>query len=218
VNTSPSHLMTSPQIAKPRGLVYVVDDDDAVRDSMRWLLEGNSFSVRCFADAESLLRTLPQERQPVCLVLDVRMPGMSGIELHEKLLSQSVQVPVIFVTGHGDVPMAVESMKRGAVDFLEKPFNDVELCSLIDKALQTAAKSSDESGALQRAQNVYEKLSTREREVLALIVKGRLNKQIADDLSISIKTVEAHRANIMDKMAARNMAELMKLALRVIAL
>jgi two-component system, LuxR family, response regulator TtrR len=205
-------------LTKPRGLVYVVDDDDAVRDSMRWLLEGNGFTVRCFADAESLLRTLPQERQALCLVLDVRMPGMSGIELHEKLLSQSVQVPVIFVTGHGDVPMAVESMKRGAVDFLEKPFNDVELCALIDKALHTAAKTSDESGALQRAQIGYEKLSTREREVLALIVKGRLNKQIADDLSISIKTVEAHRANIMDKMAARNMAELMKSALRVISI
>jgi FixJ family two-component response regulator len=202
-------------LTKPRGMVYVVDDDDAVRDSMRWLLEGNGFSVRCFADAENLLRGLPQERQSVCLVLDVRMPGMSGIELHEKLLHQDVNLPVIFVTGHGDVPMAVESMKRGAVDFLEKPFNDVELCALIDRALQNAAKSSDESGAQQRAQAGYEKLSTREREVLTLIVKGRLNKQIADDLSISIKTVEAHRANIMDKMAVRNMAELMKLALRV---
>jgi two-component system, LuxR family, response regulator TtrR len=214
-STMPNHTVA---LTKPRGLVYVVDDDDAVRDSMRWLLEGNGFTVRCFADAESLLRTLPQERQALCLVLDVRMPGMSGIELHEKLLSQSVQIPVIFVTGHGDVPMAVESMKRGAVDFLEKPFNDVELCALIDKALHSAAKTSDESGALQRAQSGYEKLSTREREVLALIVKGRLNKQIADDLSISIKTVEAHRANIMDKMAARNMAELMKSALRVISI
>ncbi len=205
-------------LTKPRGLVYVVDDDDAVRDSMRWLLEGNGFTVRCFAEAESLLRTLPQERHPVCLVLDVRMPGMSGIELHEKLLSRAIHVPVIFVTGHGDVPMAVESMKRGAIDFLEKPFNDVELCALIDKALFSAARTSDESGALQRAQTGYEKLSVREREVLALIVKGRLNKQIADDLSISIKTVEAHRANIMDKMAARNMAELMKSALRVVFL
>jgi two-component system, LuxR family, response regulator TtrR len=204
-------------LTKPRGLVYVVDDDDAVRDSMRWLLEGNGFTVRCFAEAESLLRTLPQEKHPVCLVLDVRMPGMSGVELHEKLLSQAIHVPVIFVTGHGDVPMAVESMKRGAVDFLEKPFNDVELCALIDKALYSAARTTDESGALQRAQHGYEKLSTREREVLALIVKGRLNKQIADDLSISIKTVEAHRANIMDKMAARNMAELMKSALRVVS-
>jgi FixJ family two-component response regulator len=214
---TPTSANAADSLAKPRGLVYVVDDDDAVRDSMRWLLEGNGFTVRCFADAESLLRTLPQEKQTICLVLDVRMPGMSGIELHEKLLSQAHQVPVIFVTGHGDVPMAVESMKRGAIDFLEKPFNDVELCTLIDKALLSAAKTSGESGALQRAQSGYEKLSTREREVLALIVKGRLNKQIADDLSISIKTVEAHRANIMDKMAARNMAELMKSALRVIS-
>jgi FixJ family two-component response regulator len=204
------------QIIKPRGLVYVVDDDDAVRDSMRWLLEGNGFRVRCFAEAEGLLRALPHEKQSVCLVLDVRMPGMSGIELHEKLLSSGYLVPVIFVTGHGDVPMAVDSMKRGAVDFLEKPFNDAELCNLIDKALLSAEKSLDEADLAQRAQQAYEKLSGREREVLTLIVKGRLNKQIADDLSISIKTVEAHRANIMDKMASRNMAELMKAALRVI--
>ncbi len=211
------HSIRPTPLTKPRGLVYVVDDDDAVRDSMRWLLEGNGFTVRCFAEADSLLRILPLEMHPVCLVLDVRMPGMSGVELHEKLLSQSIHVPVIFVTGHGDVPMAVESMKRGAIDFLEKPFNDVELCTLIDKALFSAAKTSHESGALQRAQSGYEKLSTREREVLALIVKGRLNKQIADDLSISIKTVEAHRANIMDKMDTRNMAELMKSALRVVS-
>ncbi len=200
--------------AQSRGLVVVVDDDDAVRDSMRWLLEGNGFSVRCFADGESLLAALPRERGPMCLVLDVRMPGMSGLELHEKLLTAGLVMPVIFVTGHGDVPMAVESMKRGAVDFLEKPFNDAQLCELIDKALQTAERSSDDAQLLRRAQQNFEKLSGREREVLALIVKGRLNKQIADDLGISIKTVEAHRANIMDKMEARNMAELMKSALR----
>jgi two-component system, LuxR family, response regulator TtrR len=205
-----------PAVSTHRGLVYVVDDDDAVRDSMRWLLEGNGFRVRTFPDAESLLKALSHEVSSLCLVLDVRMPGMSGIELHEKLVHAEKFIPVIFVTGHGDVPMAVESMKRGAVDFLEKPFNDAQLCTLIDQALLGAAKTMNESDADQRAQHAYDKLSQREREVLALIVKGRLNKQIADDLSISIKTVEAHRANIMDKMEVRNMADLMKLALRAI--
>ena len=199
-----------------RGRVFVVDDDDAVRDSLSWLLEANGFMVQAFGDGESFLQALPRQALPACLVLDVRMPNMSGLELHERLGPLKDSLPVIFVTGHGDVPMAVESMKRGAIDFLEKPFNDAQLCNLIDQALTRVRNSSGDLAGIESAKRCFESLSAREKEVLALIVKGRLNKQIADDLSISIKTVEAHRANIMDKMKVRNMADLMKSALKVL--
>jgi FixJ family two-component response regulator len=198
-------------------IVYVVDDDEAVRDSLGWLLEANGFRVRSFESAEAFLASMQAEdtSMPVaCLLLDVRMPGMSGLELHDSLLQAGVQVPLVFITGHGDVPMAVERMKKGAVDFLEKPFNDEQLCAVVRQCLQRA---SDDRAALEAerlAANRIERLTLRERQVLDLIVAGRLNKQIADDLGISIKTVEAHRANIMDKLGTRTMADLMKTALR----
>ena len=197
-------------------IVYVVDDDEAVRDSLRWLLEANGFTAVAYDSAEAFLRTAAASamRDPAaCLILDVRMPGMSGLELHEELLRRDINLPLIFITGHGDVPMAVSSMKRGAVDFLEKPFNDAHLCSIVRNCLARSAAQQRDSEAERQAQERLERLTQRERQVLVLIVAGRLNKQIADDLSISIKTVEAHRANIMDKLAARTMADLMKTAL-----
>lgn len=194
--------------------VFVVDDDEAVRDSLRWLLEGNGFRVAAFESAERFLSYLgAMPASPGCLILDVRMPGMTGTELHEELLRRNVSLPIIFITGHGNVPMAVERMKKGAIDFLEKPFNDEQLCALTAKALEKARGESEKTQEAQRAQELLGRLTPREAQVLERIVAGRLNKQIADDLNISIKTVEAHRANIMDKIEARTMADLMKTAL-----
>jgi two-component system response regulator TtrR len=195
-------------------VVYVVDDDEAVRDSLRWLLEGNGFRVTCFDSAERFIANLTAiQSQRACLILDVRMPGMTGTELHEELIDRGVQVPLIFITGHGSVPMAVDSMKKGAVDFLEKPFNDTQLCALVAAAFEKLRDGQEKILGTQRAREMLERLTPREQQVLERIVAGRLNKQIADDLNISIKTVEAHRANIMDKIEARTMADLMKTAL-----
>ncbi len=196
------------------GLVYVVDDDEAVRDSTRWLLEANGFEVVTFAGAEEFLAQLPDPEPIACLLLDVRMPGMSGLELHEELVRRGSTLPLIFVTGHGDVPMAVSRMKKGAYDFLEKPFSDAQLRQLVGESLQRAESLARNRRDEREAHDRIERLTARERQVLDLIVSGRLNKQIADDLGISIKTVEAHRANIMDKLGARTMADLMRIALR----
>ena len=196
--------------------VYVVDDDEAVRDSLRWLLEGQGFRVTAFESAERFLSSLhPGSTGPMagCLIADVRMPGMSGTELHDELIRRNIQLPLIFITGHGSVPMAVNSMKKGAVDFLEKPFNDEQLCMLVSSAFQKVRDDGTKSVLAKRAQELLSRLTPREEQVLDRIVAGRLNKQIADDLNISIKTVEAHRANIMDKIEARTMADLMKTAL-----
>lgn len=194
---------------EPPKLVYLVDDDEAVCDSMRWLLEGNGFDVRSFLSAEAFLAAF----DPVpaaCLVLDVRMKGMSGVELHDELIRRGERIPLIFMTGHGDVPMAVERMKLGAVDFLEKPFDDRKLCRTVANALSQAQASRAAHEESERDRQLLERLTPRERQVVHLIGQGRLNKQIADDLSISIKTVEAHRANIMEKFEVRTMADLMR--------
>jgi len=197
-----------------RGLVFVIDDDEAVRDSMRWLLEANGFEVSTFASAEEFLAHLPDPEPTACILLDVRMPGMSGLELHEELLRRGSSLPLIFITGHGDVPMAVSRMKMGAHDFLEKPFSDTQLRQLVSDALARAEAARHDQQAGREASERIDRLTGREHQVLELIVAGRLNKQIADDLGISIKTVEAHRANIMDKLGARTMADLMRIALR----
>ena len=214
--TPPDHQSNEP-VTPPgghAGLVYVVDDDEAVRDSMRWLLEANGFSVTTFASAEQFLARLPEPEPVACLLLDVRMPGMSGLELHEELVRRGSALPLIFITGHGDVPMAVSRMKKGACDFLEKPFSDAQLRQLVADALARAEAARRGLREDRVACERVERLTGRESQVLELIVAGRLNKQIADDLGISIKTVEAHRANIMDKLGARTMADLMRIALR----
>ena len=195
-----------------RGTVYVVDDDEAVRDSLQWLLEGKDYRVRCFDSAESFL-TRFDPREVACLITDIRMGGMSGMEMQDRLLERQSPLPIVFITGHGDVPMAVESMKKGALDFIQKPFNENQLLSLVERMLETAR---DLFAVHQQAANreaLLGKLTTREAQVLERIVAGRLNKQIADDLGISIKTVEAHRANIMEKLGANTVADLLKIAL-----
>ncbi len=194
------------------GLVYVVDDDEAVRDSLRWLLEANQFAVTCFASADEFLASFDPQRI-ACLILDVRMPGMTGLELQELLVTRQTNLPILFISGHGDVPMAVTTMKKGASDFIEKPFNEAELRTSVAAMLDTArTRRSQQHEENARAQ-LLARLTAREQQVLDCIVAGRLNKQIADDLGISIKTVEAHRANIMDKLNAATVADLLRLAL-----
>ena len=195
-----------------KGTVYVVDDDEAVRDSLQWLLEGKDYRVRCFDSAESFLSRY-DPREVACLIVDIRMGGMTGLELQDKLVERRSPLPIVFITGHGDVPMAVDTMKKGAMDFIQKPFKEDDLVSLVERMLDNARESfSDHQNAANR-DALLSKLTGREAQVLERIVAGRLNKQIADDLGISIKTVEAHRANIMEKLNANTVADLLKIAL-----
>lgn len=195
-----------------RGTVYVVDDDEAVRDSLQWLLEGKDYRVRCFDSAEGFLSRF-DPREVACLIVDIRMGGMSGMELQERLIERQSPLPLVFITGHGDVPMAVESMKKGALDFIQKPFQEAPLLSLVERMLDNAREAFAEHQLAATRDALLGKLTTRESQVLERIVAGRLNKQIADDLGISIKTVEAHRANIMEKLGANTVADLLKIAL-----
>ena len=195
-----------------RGLVYVVDDDEAVRDSLQWLLEGKDYRVRCFESAEAFLSRY-DPREVACLVADIRMGGMTGMELQDRLLERHYPLPIVFITGHGDVPMAVQTMKKGALDFIQKPFNEQQLMALVDRMLETARTAFAVHQQAASREALMARLTGRESQVLERIVAGRLNKQIADDLNISIKTVEAHRANIMEKLGANTVTDLLKIAL-----
>jgi FixJ family two-component response regulator len=195
-----------------KGMVYVVDDDEAVRDSLQWLLEGKDYRVRCFESAEAFLARY-DPREVACLIADIRMGGMTGLELQDRLLEQKSPLPVVFITGHGDVPMAVDTMKKGALDFIQKPFKEDELLAVVERMLDRAQSVFADSAEAASRGALLGKLTSRESQVLERIVAGRLNKQIADDLGISIKTVEAHRANIMEKLDANTVADLLKIAL-----
>jgi FixJ family two-component response regulator len=195
-----------------KGTIYVVDDDEAVRDSLQWLLEGRDYRVRCFDSAESFLSRY-DPREVACLIVDIRMGGMTGLELQNRLIESRSPLPIVFITGHGDVPMAVDTMKKGAMDFIQKPFNDDQLAGLVERMLDQAKDSFAEYQVSINRDALLSKLTLRESQVLERIVAGRLNKQIADDLAISIKTVEAHRANIMEKLSANTVADLLKIAL-----
>ena len=195
-----------------KGVVYVVDDDEAVRDSLQWLLEGKGYRVRCFDSAESFLSRY-DPREVACLIVDIRMGGMTGLELQSRLLEVRSPLPIVFITGHGDVPMAVDSMKKGAMDFIQKPFKEFQLLELVERMLEHAKGSFTEYQDSANRDALLSKLTLRESQVLERIVAGRLNKQIADDLGISIKTVEAHRANIMEKLGANTVADLLKIVL-----
>ena len=195
-----------------RGTVYVVDDDEAVRDSVQWLLEGQDFRVRSFESSEVFLARY-DPREVACLIVDIRMDGMSGLELQDRLIERNSPLPIAFITGHGDVPLAVDTMKKGALDFIQKPFNEQQLVPLVERMLEQARANFAEHQQAASRDALLSKLTGREAQVLERIVAGRLNKQIADDLGISIKTVEAHRANIMGKLGANTVADLLKIAL-----
>ena len=190
-----------------KGTVYVVDDDEAVRDSLQWLLEGKDYRVKCFDSSESFLSRF-DPREVACLIADIRMDGMSGLELQDRLIERKSPLPIVFITGHGDVPM-----KKGAMDFIEKPFKEEELVGLVERMLDEARSAFSQHQEAASRDALLSRLTTREGQVLERIVAGRLNKQIADDLGISIKTVEAHRANIMEKLNANTVADLLKIAL-----
>ena len=195
-----------------KGTVYVVDDDDAIRDSLRWLLEANDYKVELYDSGESFIAKYDPNAIAV-LVLDVRMPGMSGLEVQEHLLARKADLPIIFITGHGDVPMAVRALKKGAVDFIEKPFQQAALKAQVEHMLNEARERRMKNERQSLNEALLAKLTPREQQVLERIVAGRLNKQIADDLGISIKTVEAHRASIMDKTNSGTVADLMRVVM-----
>ena len=192
--------------------VFIVDDDEAFRDSLRWLLESASHNVASYATAESFLAE-SDPHQPGCLVLDIRMPGMSGLELQDELRRRAIMLPIIFVTGHGDVPMAVSAVKKGAAEFIEKPFNDQAFLGLVENALKLDASQRREQARKLSVASRIATLTQREREVMQHVVAGMMNKTVADELGVSIKTVEAHRAKVMQKMGADSVAELVQLAL-----
>ncbi len=195
-----------------KGIVYVVDDDEAVRDSLQWLLEGKDYRVRCFESAEAFLARY-DPREVACLIADIRMHGMTGLELQDKLIERHSPLPIVFITGHGDVPMAVDTMKKGALDFIQKPFDESALVSVVERMLEHARTAFTDQQQAATREALLAKLTGRESQVLERIVAGRLNKQVTYDLGISIKTVEAHRANIMEKMGANTVADLLKVAL-----
>jgi RNA polymerase sigma factor (sigma-70 family) len=187
--------------------VYIVDDDEAVRKSLCWLIESADHATLAFASAEALLEDFEPE-SPCCLITDVRMPGMGGLNLLSKILLQNDLVPVVVITAHGDIAMAVDAMKKGAFDFVEKPFDETALLTVVDRAL---AESTARHEALARDSDLLaclERLTPRERQVMELIVAGSPNRAVAEDLKISEKTVEAHRARIMEKMQAVSFADL----------
>jgi RNA polymerase sigma factor (sigma-70 family) len=193
--------------------VFIVDDDQAVARSLRWLIESVQLKVETFASAQAFLDGYATTK-PGCLVLDVRMPGMSGIELQERLTVQRIRVPIIFITGHGDVQMAVRAVQAGAFDFIEKPFNDQDLLDRIQRAISFDSEQRARDSLRARLSALLASLTPREREVLNLVVEGMSNKAVANTLGLSAKTVEVHRAKVMEKMHARSVADLVKMAMQ----
>ncbi len=191
----------------PERRIGIIDDDDALRDALSWLFSTRNHQVSTFADAETFLAAYRPEDFG-CLLMDVRMPGMSGLEAFSRLKAHAYCPPVVFLTGHGDVPMAVTALKDGAADFVEKPFADNDIVDLVEHCLSQDAERRRTFQARESAEARLGQLTPREREVMKLILVGRLNKQIADDLSISMKTVEVHRARTLEKMQVKTAMEL----------
>lgn len=191
----------------PERRIGIIDDDEALRDALSWLFSTRNHQVSTFADAETFLASY-QPEDFGCLLMDVRMPGMSGLEAFSRLKEQAYCPPVVFLTGHGDVPMAVGALKQGAADFIEKPFADNDIVDLIERCLAEDAERRQSFATREAVQARLEQLTPRETEVMKLILVGRLNKQIADDLSISMKTVEVHRARTLEKMQVKTAMEL----------
>lgn len=195
-------------------VVYVVDDDEAIRDSLRLLMRSVGLRSEVFANASDFLKSLDPARH-ACLLADIRMPGMSGLELQQELNERHIEIPTIFITGHGDVPMAVNAIRAGAIDFIQKPFRDQDLIDRIHEALQLDSVRSE---SRQEELNIRKRIATltpREQEVMRKVVDGCANKVIALDLGVSQRTIELHRARVMHKMGVRSLADLVKVVARV---
>jgi RNA polymerase sigma factor (sigma-70 family) len=194
--------------------VVVIDDDDAVRGSLKLLLKSINIPVTVYASAQEFLPSYVLD-QPGCLIVDVRMPGLNGLELQQKLNLRGAMIPVIFISGHGDISMAVEAMQHGAFDFLPKPFSDQDLLDRVQRALQKDADNRRQVARSDHIRECLELLTPREREVLALIVIGKPNKVMASDLGVSQRTVEIHRARVMEKMQSGSVAQLVRMTLAI---
>ncbi len=194
--------------------VYVVDDDQAVRDSLGMLLNSMGVEYRLFDSGQAFLDAF-EDNWRGCIVLDIRMPGMSGLELHARLLARASKIPVIFVTGHGDIPMAVKALHDGAFDFIQKPYRDQKLLDRINQALAWDTQHHSQEEKKRDLKQRFAELTPREREVMDCVVRGLANKVIAMDLELSQRTVEIHRARVMEKMAARSLAELVKMSIMI---
>jgi two-component system response regulator TtrR len=192
---------------------YVVDDDESIRTLWRWLMESNGIAVRTFATAEEFIESY-RNGGAGCLVLDIKLPDMSGLELQEYLNGRDIEIPIVFVTGHGDVPAAVSALKGGAVDFIQKPFSHREVLAIIANAFQRDAELRDRRARQLRIAGRLATLTEREREVLQRVIEGKPNKIIASELDISVKTVEFHRAKVMEKTGVDSVAELVQVAMQ----
>jgi RNA polymerase sigma factor (sigma-70 family) len=194
----------------PNGVVFVVDDDPSVRSSLKFLISTVGLQVETFESAETALQKLSPEA-PSCLVLDVRLRGLSGLDLQGELAARNCQVPIVFVTGHGDIPMTVRAMKAGAVEFLTKPFRDQDLLDAIHIALQRDHARREQKKVLTELQQRFDLLTSREREVISLVAAGKLNKQIADQLGTAENTIKVHRSRAMEKLRADSLADLVRM-------
>jgi FixJ family two-component response regulator len=196
---------------EPDGIVFVVDDDASVRETLKDLIESVGLRVEVFASAQEFLRSKRPD-VPGCLVLDVRLRGLSGLDLQKRIAAADIEIPIIFISGHGDIPMTVEAMKAGAVEFLTKPLRDQVLLDAIHHALERDRKNREQRATIEELHNRYRSLTSREREVMALVVAGLLNKQIAGELGTSEASVKVHRQHVMEKIGAGSVAELVRMA------
>jgi len=201
-------------MATPRPIVFVVDDDVSVRESLELLIDNEGWQPETFACAQEFLDR-PRALLPSCLLLDIALPGLNGLELQKRVAVERTDMPIIFITGYGDIPKSVQAMKAGAVEFLTKPFNDEQLLTAIRQALERSRLALAQEAEQQELRDRYVLLTPREREVMALVVSGLLNKQVGGELGISEITVKAHRGQVMQKMKANSVADLVKMAARL---
>ena len=194
-------------MSEPKATVFIVDDDEAVRKSLGSLIRSAGLGVETFASAQQFLAT-PRADVLSCLVLDVKLPGLSGLELQKRMAEVNIEIPIVFITGHGDIPTSVRAIKAGAVEFLTKPFSDQDLLDAIDQAIQRDRRMRRQQAEIAELRDRYESLTPREREVMKLVVSGLLNKQVAAKLGISEFTVKIHRGQVMGKMQADSFADL----------